>query len=46
MDGGGSTTLYIRDKQGMRNLAHYIGGYERYLGACMGIIIDEGKDKK
>jgi hypothetical protein len=46
MDGGGSTTLYIRDKQGMRNLAHYIGGYERYLGACLGIIIDEGKDKK
>ena len=46
MDGGGSTTLYIRDKDGMRNLAHYIGGYERFLGACMGIYIEEGDAKK
>ena len=46
MDGGGSTTLYIRDKDGMRNLAHYIGGYERFLGACMGIYLEEGEAKK
>lgn len=43
MDGGGSTTLYIRDKDGMRNLAHYIGGFERMLGACMGIYIADEK---
>lgn len=45
MDGGGSTTLYIRDKDGMRNLAHYIGGFERMLGACMGIYIADEKQK-
>ena len=45
MDGGGSTTLYIRDKEGMRNLAHYIGGYERMLGACMGIYLEKENKK-
>ena len=45
MDGGGSTTLYIRDNDGMRNLAHYIAGYERMLGACMGIYIEGDKQK-
>ena len=45
MDGGGSTTLYIRDQAGMKRLTHYINGYERLVGGAMGIIIDKENKK-
>ena len=45
MDGGGSTTLYIRDQAGMKRLTHYINGYERLVGGALGIIIDKENKK-
>ena len=38
MDGGGSTTLIIREQGKIRKLNHYIGGSERTVGGAMGII--------
>ena len=41
MDGGGSTTLIIRDEKGVQKLNHYIGGRERTIGGSMGLIYDK-----
>ena len=45
MDGGGSTTLYIRNASGMKRLTHYIRGYDRSLGAVLGISLEKKTEK-
>ena len=40
MDGGGSTTLFVRKDNKMIKLNSYIGGRERTVGGAMGIIFD------
>ena len=45
MDGGGSTTLLLRDRDEIIKLNHQRGNAERTVGASMGIIIDKQSAK-
>lgn len=40
MDGGGSTTLFVRKGKKMLKLNSHFGGYERAVGGCMGIVAE------
>ena len=41
MDGGGSTTMFVRNEKEMIKLNHHFRGAERTVGGAMGIIIDK-----
>lgn len=43
MDGGGSTTLFVRDGKKLHKLNRHRNNVERTVGASLGIILDEKK---
>ena len=41
MDGGGSTTLFVRKNNKLIKLNSHFGGYERAVGGCLGIVAEK-----